>query len=650
MRLRPIAALFSAAALAVSAAAAPTPPYFTDVSAAAGLSGVVAFRIAVADLDGDGYQDLVVHMKPDHGTGDVLDKQLVFLNRPGDDVLDPYSRKFVDHTAASGIRANRQGTGSGRHSDAAIFGDVDNDGDVDVFTNVYVHRSWTLALGKNDLLLNDGTGSFTLAPSSPFHGEPIYNTAAAVFLDYDLDGSLDLWTGNWYCGWTAAWCQPGFGTDGLTWDQLYRGGGNGTFSNVTAAAGLNVATVIYGIAVFDWDDDGDPDLFAPPYSHTSIYSAPRHWRNDGNGTFTQVQASTNYDDFRGFASNVASFGSLPRDYDNDGDPDFAEVLTHGGSDTGKYSGPVRNDAGVFSWDWSRVVGRGSEDPNTAHDGDHHLAWTDFDGDGLSDYVLTESGYSNNRIYLFRQNPNGIFQPDTANSGFNDINIGNFPPGNVIPVDFDRDGDEDLLIGLDGQPMRLYRNEVGTDNRFLQITLEGVGAAGYANRSAIGAKVSVTAGGVTQTREVAAGNGHQGPQVPLALTFGLGTAAVADSVRVRWPNAGRTVSEWTGVAADQFLTLREPCVAATPPTGFRVEKAGPDVRLSWDDPGTTGWTWNVYRGSAPDPSTWGTAHATGVTDEDPGTTGIQYVDDGAISEGTLHYLVASVNECGETPPR
>lgn len=633
---------------------------FTDVTASAGLAGVPVFRISVADVNGDGYPDLLLHTKPDEMAGDVVDKQFLFINEPGDVPGDPFSRKFVDRTVGSGIRSNRAGTGAGRHSSAAIFADADNDGDLDMFTGVYHHRNFTLNLGTNELLLNDGTGRFTLSPFSTFHNEPIYNTAAEVFLDFDNDGKIDVWTGNWYCPSTGAgdWCVAGLGTDGLTYDQLYRGQGNGAFANVTAAAGLRAAaTVDYGIAAFDWNGDGFTDLFAPPYSHTSVYSTPRHWRNNGNGTFTQVQASTNYDDNRGFGSNVASFGSMPADYDNSGTIDFLEVLTHGGTSTGKYSGPVSNVAGVFSWDWTRVQSRGSEDPCTVHDGDHHAAWFDYDGDGLQDYALTESGYGsscggvdNNRVYLFRQGTDHRFSPVTAGSGLDDINLNNYAPGNVVPADFDLDGDEDLFVGLDTQGIRLYRNNVGNLNRWIAVTLEGVGGAGFSNKSAIGAKVMVTAGGITQTREVYAGAGHQGPQRPLSLTFGLGQAAVVDRIRVRWPNSTLTVSELTNVATNRFLEIREPCDYATDPSGLRVDKSGADLRLTWDDPGTLGWTWNVYRGPGPDASTWGAPHAIGVTDADPGTPGIQYQDVGATSGDSYYYLVTAVNHCGETPLR
>jgi hypothetical protein len=631
----------------------PDPPYFTDVTAEAGLDGVQVFRISVADLDGDGYPDLLLHTAPDEMAGDVLDRQFLYLNVVGDEPGNPFSRKFVDFTAESGIRANRQGTNDGRHSSAAIFADVDNDGDLDMFNGVYHHRNYTLDLGRNEIMLNDGTARFTLGPVLGDPAGPIYNTAAEVFLDYDNDGNVDLFVGNWYCPSAGAgdWCVPGFSgtTDGLTYDRLYRGAGDGSFSDVTASAGLTAnATVIYGIAAFDGDGDGLTDLFAPPYSHTALASDPRQWRNNGDGTFTQIQNSTNYVLYRGFLENVASFGSVPRDYNNDGDIDFFEVLTHGGNDTGKYSGPVANIAGVFSWDWSRVVGRGTEDPDVAHDGDHHVGWFDFDGDGLVDFTLTESGYSNNRIYLFHQASNHTFSPVTVDSGLNDINVNNHSPGNVVPVDFDLDGDEDLLVGLN-VGIRLYRNDIGTLNNWIAITLEGVGAPGYANKSAIGAMVEVTANGVTQTREVYAGPGHQGPQTPLALTFGLAGATSIERIGVRWPNSTLTVSEMTDVAVNQHLTIREPCDYATDPTNLAVDRDVDDVKLSWDDP-AAGWTWNVYRDGSPDPSAWGAPHAAGVTDEDPGTPGIQYTDVGAAPAPSGYYVVTAVNVCGETPLR
>lgn len=615
---------------------------FTNVTDEVGLTGVQAFRIAVGDLDGDGYPDIFVHTEPDHGAGDVLDKQFLYRNEPGDNPGDPFSRKFVDRTAGSGIRDNREGTTDGRHSDAAIFADVDNDGDLDIFTNVYLHRNYSLSEGTNDLLINDGTGHFSLSPNSTFHTEPNWNTPAALFVDYDNDSNLDLYIGTWY--------NP---DSTMNIDHLYQGAGDGSFTDVTAASGIDAAlTCVYAVAAFDWDDDGDMDLFAPPYSRSVFGSLARHWRNNGDGTFTDVASSTNYDDYRGFTPPLTvSFGTMPRDFDNDGDVDFFELFTHGGTDTGVWSTGVENVGGVFDWDFSRMVGRETEDPDRAHDGDHYASWFDYDGDMLVDVIFTESGYDNPRLYLFQQQPDHTFSAVTMSTGLWEINDAGLSPGYVTPVDFDQDGDEDLLVTLN-TGLRLYRNDVGTDNNWIAIRLEGVGQPGYSNKSAIGARVEVTAGGVTQTQEVYAGNGHEGPMRPLTLYFGLGQATLVDNVRVRWPNSSLTVQDLTGESVNQFLLIREPCDYASDPTNLRVDRDGDDLVLTWDDPGDPDLTWNVYRDPEPDPSEWTDPHASDVTDEDAATPGIQWRDVGAASGGgsSLHYLITARNVCGETPLR
>jgi hypothetical protein len=318
---------------------------------------------------------------------------------------------------------------------------------------------------------------------------------------------------------------------------------------------------------------------------------------------------------------------------------------------------VANISDVFNWDWTRVQNRSTEDPCTNHDGDHHLAWFDFDGDMLADYALTESGYANqcggtnnNRVYLFQQTAGNTFQPATAGSGLDEINDNNWAPGNVIPVDYDLDGDEDLLVGLDSQGIRVYRNDVGNQNNWVTVTLRGGGGGGSGNRAAIGARVELSADGTTQTREVYAGNGHQGPQTPLSLTFGLGSAALVDSIRVRWPDAAHTVTEDLAVAVNQFVAI---CEAPAPadPAGLVLDEAGADLLLTWDDPSAPATTWNVYRDGNPDTSGWGGPHHDGVTDEDPGTPGIQDTDTGAASTAeSYYYLVTAANSCDESPLR
>ena len=206
-----------------------------------------------------------------------------------------------------------------------------------------------------------------------------------------------------------------------------------------------------------------------------------HWGNNTNGTFTQMQSITAYDDYRGAGSGRASFGSMPRDFDNDGDVDFIEILTHGTGDgsTGVHTTVVTSNGFTYSWDFFRVSGRNVEDPDVGHHGDHYATWLDFDNDRLVDFALTESGYGNNRIYVFKQAPDHTFSAVTADAGLTPINDANLPPHNVLAFDYDRDGDEDLLVGFGNNTdgIQLWRNEEGTDNNWVVVELEGGGAPG-----------------------------------------------------------------------------------------------------------------------------------------------------------------------------
>jgi hypothetical protein len=557
--------------------------YFTNVTDDAGLAGLPGFRLSLADLNNDGYPDIFLHIPMNEGEGDVLDKQFLYLNVPGD---TPGTREFIDYTEASNIRANRQGTTDGRHSNSAVFADVDNDGDLDIFTLVYVHSNSSLNEGTNDLLLNDGNAHFELAANSPFHLEPIHNTAAAVFMDYNRDGNVDLFIGNWYMN------------NVMSEDQLYKGYGDGRFENVSTASGIDgTVTSIYGVAAFDWNDDGWIDLFAPSYSHTRPAALSRHWMNNGDGTFTQVQDTTNYSEYTGYGTGIASFGSMPYDFDNDGDIDFLEIMVHGSGDGegSVHTTTVINEDDVFVWDFGRVDGRAAEDPRIGHHGDHYASWFDFENDGLADFVLTESGYNNNRIYLFKQAPDHTFAPVTPLSGLDAINDADLPPHNALAFDYDLDGDEDILVGFAGSDgIQLWRNDVGTQNNWLTVRLAGAGGPGYSNKSAIGARVRVTAGRETYTREVYAGNGHHGPQMPLCLSFGLGQAAAVDSIEVRWPNENLTTTVLTDVAVNEFITIyefEEHAVITGPGPGAANP---PEVRVfSTGRPGQHVYAFNAY---------------------------------------------------------
>lgn len=542
-------ALACGLALAAAARAETASPWFTLASAATSLTGVVGRNASVADVNGDGYPDLLLHLPLNEAAGDVLNKQFLYLNQAN----PAGGRRFVDVTATSGIRANRRGTAEGRHSSLAIFADVNNDGNLDMFSGVYAHRidDYPDRGDRNDLYLGDGRGHFTLATTSRFHTEPLYNTAGGVFLDYDRDGRIDLFIANWY--------GPG---DTLSESFLYRGEGSGGFQHANASAGLaGNRGAIYASSAADYNRDGYPDLFVPTYGWTVEGQQSTLWENNRNGTFGEAQSRAMYGTFEGYGSGVAAFGSMPRDFDNDGWPDLLELLVHGqtGLDAVRTTVMV-NRGGVFSWNFnalSREGGTATEDLR-----DHYGSWFDFNNDGLPDLVITRccnGGSAGNWISLYQQLPDHTFIDVTDMSGLGAINANPvLRPHNVIPLDYDQDGAEDLLVGFadGGQPVMLWHNEVGRLNRSLAIRLRGSGRDGGSNTAAIGARVEVTANGVTQVQTVDAGPGQFGPQRPLAMTFGLGTAGVADTVKVTWPNRAGTVTTLTAVRAGQALVINE----------------------------------------------------------------------------------------------
>ncbi|MBN1297189.1 CRTAC1 family protein [bacterium] len=524
---------------------------FVEVTDALGLSDAPSMRISVADLNGDDYPDLFVHDDTIWDSWDVMNRMYIYLNCEGD---TPGTRTFVDFTEASGIRANRRNTQDGRHSDLAIFADVDNDGDLDYFAGMYYHRleyipdpiDW---IDYSDLFLNDGSGRFTLSPDMTLFNTGRTNVSSAVFTDYDCDGCIDLWVGNWFLDYAANVFAP---------EYLFRGNGDGSFTDMSQEAGIHDPAVLqpsYGAAVADVDDDGFPDLFVGNYCRDKS----KHFRNNGDGTFTEIHESSNYGQYVGpgnCASHTCSWGCMPRDFDNDGDIDMFVILTHGCKKV--LSAPGINDGtGVFTWNFDCIQSRLDDDPKPMHHGDHYATWTDWNNDGLVDVMVTENGYENNRFYLFQHQPDHTLQVITPSTAMAVVNTDNMPVHNASAFDYDLDGDDDIIIGAGGDwPIRVFRNDSGNQKNHLTVTLKGVGGEGFSNGAAIGAKIQVTCGSDTYTRVVRAGDGHFGPQVPLRLNVGLNTATRVDTVKITWPNRTRTTYRLHDIAVNQHLRIYE----------------------------------------------------------------------------------------------
>ena len=254
---------------------APGASTFVDVSAASGVqarnftpSPATAIpindhsRLAFADIDGDGCDDVLAHdLFPNPKAGIPFTHLVFHSNCDG---------TFTDVSDASGL-ANVQ-------AGFFAFGDVDNDGDQDAFAGLDI----PLPGLASSLWLNDGNGHFTVKPSSGVEGIPGDTYAAnAVFADFDSDGKLDLFVGNGQ----SSYAVP---------DKLYLGKGDGTFTNVSANLASGPASPTNGSTACDYDNDGDLDIFVAVYGVSLGGAQNILWRNDGTAHFTNVAVETGF--------------------------------------------------------------------------------------------------------------------------------------------------------------------------------------------------------------------------------------------------------------------------------------------------------------------------------------------------------------------
>ena len=375
------------------------------------------------------------------------------------------------------------------NGDGAAWGDYDNDGDLDL----YLANN-----GANRLYRNNGNGSFAEVGSSAGVADAGYGQGVA-WADYDWDSDLDLYVVNY-----------GSAT------RLYRNNNNGTFTEVGAAAGVADTGSGYNPAWGDYDNDGDPDLYVTNNGVNRLY------RNNNDGTFSEVGAAA------GVAAAGYGTGATWGDYDNDGDLDLYAV------DHGNANRLYRNNGnGAFS----EV---GSSAGVDAAGAGYGVAWGDYDNDGDLDLYVANYGSANR---LYRNNNNGTFTEIGVGAGVADAGNG----VGVAWADYDGDGDLDLYLVNQGANL-LYRNN-GNTNRWLQVKLNGTNS----NKSGIGAKVSATANGITQRREVEGGGGFLS-QSSLPVAFGFGGTTTVNQLTLTWPSG--VVQTLSNVATNQVLTLSD----------------------------------------------------------------------------------------------
>jgi hypothetical protein len=450
---------------------------------------------------------------------------------------------FTDVTMEAGV-PNR-GWGKG-----AVAADFNGDG----YQDLYV-----VNFGPNVLYINNGDGTFRDATAEAGVGDPRWSAAAAA-ADYDKDGDLDLYVVNYldydltrlptegrfclYQGIPVACGPRGLKGAGNT---LYRNNGDGTFTDVSEQAGVSDPEGYYGLGAAwgDYDNDGWPDLFV------ANDSTPNYlFRNMGDGTFRDVALEAGVA-FSEEGREQAGMGAEFEDFDNDGWLDIA--VTNFSDD---YNTLYRNMGNGTFRDDSHASG-------LAADSWRDLSWGvgffDFNNDGWKDLFIA-SGHiypqvdrhpihisyrQRNKLYLNTGGPK--LRPVGAEGGAG-LQIARSFRGAAF-ADFNNDGQMDVAVSaLDEAPVLLMNRGIGS-HRWILIQLEGRGG----NRFGVGARILVRAGDLKQTREVKAGGSYASSNDPRAH-FGLGAAERVDEIIVQWPSG--TVTKLTGVETNRILKIRE----------------------------------------------------------------------------------------------
>jgi enediyne biosynthesis protein E4 len=545
MTLKPLLLLLALVTPAVPPAPA-VKVSFTDITTAAGITfkhvaspekkyivESMSGGVAFFDYDNDGDADIYL----------VNSLTVDLVKSKGKTKSELYRNDGNGKFTEVGVKAGVSDIGWGM---GAAVGDYNNDG----FEDLYV-----TCLGPDHLFKNNGNGTFTDVTDKAGVSDRRWSTGAS-FVDYDRDGDLDLFVANYVdfdvnnlpefgqgqtCQYKSIPVQCGpRGLKGAG-DSLFRNNGNGTFTDVSKEAGVSDPDGFYGLGVMtsDFDDDGWVDIFVANDSTPNF-----HYRNNRDGTFKEIgfTAGTAVNEN---GSEQGSMGVTAGDYDHDGRLDL--FITNFADE---YNTLYHNDGPNSFTDLSYAA-------RVAAVSLPHVGWGtkffDYDNDGWVDIFVANGhvypqlpSYRQPRL-LHRNNRDGTFTE--ASAEFGALLTENRASRGVAFGDLDNDGDIDLLVtDLDGTP-QLLRNDNGNANNSILIKTVGV----KSNRSGIGARVKVVAGDLTQTDEVRSGDSYIS-QSDQRLHFGLEKRTKIDLIEVRWPSG--TVDKISGAGVNRVITIKE----------------------------------------------------------------------------------------------
>ena len=487
--------------------------------------------VCVADFDGDGWQDIYFANGRDLYNRGISARNALYHNN-GDGT-------FTDVTDRAGVPGTGYGLG-------CVWGDYDNDGFPDLFLTQY---------GRNVLYHNNGNGTFTDVTdkagvagmeSGSFH-------SGATFFDYDRDGFLDLYVGSYvaledgprYCniGTVRSSCPPS-AYKGSS-DAFYRNNGDGTFTNVTRSANiLQPHGKNLSVGAADYDNDGWPDLFV-----ANDGLAAYLYHNNRGKRFTEMGAPSGMA-FSATGSLMAAMCISLGDYDNDGwldlyISDFQGSSDHVWHNDGKGNFDEVSDEAGITGATHNVLSFGG-------------GFIDYDNDGWLDLFI-----ANGHVYPEIEQASPGTHYKQLNSTFHNDGHGKFVETSketgiadqtphaargVAFADFDNDGSVDVLVANNGDPPSLLHNG-GNGNHFLNFKLIGT----ESNRDAMGARLRIVSGGISQIREVAGGGSYLS-QSDLRADFGLGKATAAQTLEIVWPSGTKQI--FHDIPADKFYLITE----------------------------------------------------------------------------------------------
>ena len=495
--------------------------------------------VLIVDYDRDGWPDIYFTNAP------TVEMALKNQKARGALYHNNHDGTFTDVTDKAGIATPCFAMGG-------AVGDYNNDGWPDLYIT---------CLGGNVLYRNNGDGTFTDVTAKAGVADGRWSTGAA-FGDYDGDGFVDLVVTNYVDFHLND--LPGFGKSptckyrgidvqcgprGLpgAGDSLFRNNGDGTFTDVSKRAGVDDPNGYYGLGVVwaDFNGTGRPDIYVANDSTPNFL-----YKNEGNGKFTEIGLESGTAVSQD-GSEQGSMGVAIGDYLHTGRPSL--YVTNFADE---YDTLYRNDG---NWDFHDV----SYPSGVALPSLPWVKWGtaffDVDNDGWLDLIAVSghvypqidtlasgAGYRQPKLLHINQT-DGTFCDATAQAGT--ALIQKRVSRGLAVGDLFNDGNVDIVISdLDGAPM-LLRNRGIPGRHWISFELAGT----KSNRLAIGAKLRITAGGMTQTDEIHSGGSYLS-QNDLRVHFGLGSAAKADTVEIRWPSGA--VDNLKNLAADHFYSVVE----------------------------------------------------------------------------------------------